>query len=334
MLGGFIAFWAFFRLLRAALIDAPQWIVGFFACCCLSLIVWLHRRSQASCNLSGGVVAATLLAAHQIDTKVYRVEGWMADCYFPKKNAILLSPANFEGTTVSALGIAAHEVGHVLQRKRWYAPYCLTWLIRTPAHAALAACFWLWLIGAAAEVQPFVLAAVGCFAIYLLYLLLELVCEIDASRRGVRELLHHGLLRKGESRVARRILRVALGSYFAVFAVTALALSFLVPQVHWRDLLNGRSPTIRHVSPAHPFKLHRAHGGRLITSDRIPAPLHSPHWSPSRMGNCAVLLRGHITIQCGIARVQCFESQDATPSLMLARSHRAFLAAFWPSFTG
>jgi hypothetical protein len=237
MLGGFVAFWGFFRLLRAALIDAPQWIAGFFACCCLSLVVWLHRRHRASCNLSGGVVAATLLARHQIDSKVYRVEGWMADCYYPKKNAILLSPGNFEGTTVSALGIAAHEVALVLQRKQWYVPYWLAWLIQRPAHVALAACFWLWLIGAAAEDQPFVLAGLGCFSFYLLYLLLELVCEIDASRRSLRELLRHGLLREDESGVARRILRVAFGSYLAAFAITGLALTFLLPQVHWRDLL-------------------------------------------------------------------------------------------------
>lgn len=230
MRGGFVAFWAFFRLLRAALIDAPQWIVGFFACCCLSLAIWLHRRHSASCNLSGGVVAATILARHQIDTRVYRVQGWMADCYYPKKNAILLSPGNFEGTTVSALGIAAHEVGHVLQRKRRYVPYWLTWLIHKPAHVALAACLWLLLIGAAAGVQPFVHAGVGCFAFYLLYLWLELVCEIDASRRGMQELLRHGFLQKSEAHVARRILRAALCTYLAVVLGTALPLMFFVPQ--------------------------------------------------------------------------------------------------------
>lgn len=242
MVGGFVAFWGLFRLLRAALVDAPQWIVGFVACCCLSLVVWLHRRHRASCNLSGGVVAATLLARHEIDTKVYRVKGWMADCYYPKKNAILLSPGNFEGTTVSALGIAGHEVGHVLQRKQRYAPYWVAWLIQKPAHVALAGCFWLWLIGAAAEDQPFVMAGLGCFAFYLLYLLLELVCENDASRRGVRELLRHGFLRENESRVARRILRVAFGTYLAAFSVAGLALTIVLPHVHWRDLLANLSP--------------------------------------------------------------------------------------------
>ena len=249
MFGGFIAFWAFFRLLRAALIDAPQWIVGFFACCCLSLAIWLHRRRRASCNLSGGVVAATILARHQIDTQVYRVQGWMADCYYPKKNAILLSPGNFEGMTVSALGIAAHEVGHVLQRKHGYVPYWLTWLIHKPAHVALAACLWLWLIGAAAAVQPFVHAGVGCFAFYLLYLLLELVCEIDASRRGVWELLRRGFLRDDELRIARRILRLALGTYMAAFAGATVAFLVLLPQLHWRVALpgsGGSAPTAPH----------------------------------------------------------------------------------------
>jgi hypothetical protein len=83
------------------------------------------------------------------------------------------------------------------------------------------------------------LAALACFAFYLLYLLLELVCEIDASRRAVRELLRHGFLQESESRVARRILCAALGTYLAAFGGTALALTLFLPQVDWLDLLGG-----------------------------------------------------------------------------------------------
>lgn len=285
MLGGFVAFWAFFRLLRAALIDAPQLVVGFFACCCLSVAVWLHRRHTASCNLSGGVVAATLLARHQIDMKVYPVKGWMADCYVPKKNAILLSLGNFEGTTVSALSAAGHEVGHVLQRKQRYMPYWLAWLIAKPANVALAACFWLWLIGALADDQNFVLAALGCFAFYLLYLLLELACEIDASRRGVRELLHHGFLQEGESRIARRVLWVAFGSYLAAFAIAGIVLAFIFPQVNGEIFSiperhpasvtsnNDKRPPVPHPDAARATFLHlRPYGfrGTVATDSAIP----------------------------------------------------------------
>lgn len=237
---------ALLKVMRIVLMDVPQRILALFASCCLALVVWLHRHYHATSRINGGEAAATILAGHRIDTKVYRVEGWLVDCYYPKKNAILLSASNFDGTNVSALSIAAHEVGHVLQARRRYLPYWLSWLLARPAEIALAACFWLWLIGAAAEDRAFVLAGVACFALYLIYLSLQLVCEIDASRRGVQELIRHRFLQKGESRIARRILRAALGTYLAAFGGTALALTFFLPQISWRDLLGQyqKSPLI------------------------------------------------------------------------------------------
>ena len=239
---------ALLKLLCIVLMDVPQRFLAFLASCVLGLIVWMHRHHRAASQISGSQAAATVLAGHHLDTKVYRVEGWLVDGYFPKKNAILLSAGNFDSTTVAALSIASHEVGHVLQARRWYVPYWLSWLLAKPAQWALAVAVWLWLIGAAAEDQEFVLAGVGCFAFYLIYMVLDLLCEIDASRRGVRELLRHGLLHESETRVARRILRAALGTYLAAFAGSGLALTFLLPQVHWHDLVLGihvgASPTM------------------------------------------------------------------------------------------
>lgn len=92
------------------------------------------------------------------------------------------------------------------------------------------------------------LAGLGCCTFYLLYLPLELVCEIDASRRGVRELLRHGFLQKSEFRVTRRILRAALGTYLAAFGGTGLALTFFLPQVNWGDL-HGQHPQLPLAAP-------------------------------------------------------------------------------------
>lgn len=229
---------ALLKLLRIVLMDVPQRFLAFLASCVLGLVVWLHRRHRAASQITGSQAAATILAGHQLDTKVYRVKGWLVDGYYAKKNVILLSASNFDSMTIGALSIASHEVGHVLQARRWYVPYWLSWLLARPAQWALAVSFWLWLIGAAAEDQQFVLAGVGCFTFYIVYMVLELLCEIDASRRGVRELLRYGFLQESESRVARRILRAALGTYLAAFAGAGLALTLLLPQVHWHDLSN------------------------------------------------------------------------------------------------
>lgn len=247
--GMFEAPLALLKLLRIVLMDVPQRFLAFLASCVLGLTVWLHRRHRAVSQVTGSHAAATILAKNQLGTKVYRIEGWLVDGYYPKRNAILLSANNFDSMTIGALSIASHEVGHVLQARRWYVPYWLSWLLARPAQWALAISFWLWLIGAAAEDQEFVLAGVGCFAFYLIYMVLELLCEIDASRRGVRELLRHGFLQENESRVARRILRAALGTYLAAFAGAGLALTFLLPQIHWRNLL-GNHPEPVLAAPA------------------------------------------------------------------------------------
>jgi len=218
------------RLMRFILLDLPQLVLAFLACCWLALIVWLHRGRQASRHITGGQAAATILAAHNLGTRVFRGDGWLVDSYHPKKDAIVLSAANFDGTDIGALAIAAHETGHALHAHRWFAPYCLLRFLEPIARIALGASFWLWLIGSAAENQDLLRAAAATLGTYLLYLILELICEFDASRRGVRELIRHGFLQPDESRAARRILQSALATYFAAFAgSTAAVMIFLLP---------------------------------------------------------------------------------------------------------
>ena len=156
--------------------------------------------------------------------------GWFVDSYHPKKDAIVLSRANFDGTDIGALAIAAHETGHVLQAHWWFVPYCFLKLIEPAARIALGISFWLWLVGSVAESHGILRAAAAMFGTYLLYLILELICEFDASRRGVHELVRHEYLQPIESRIARRILRCALATYFAAFAGCAAAtIIFLLP---------------------------------------------------------------------------------------------------------
>ena len=219
------------RLMRFILLELPQRVLALLACCWLGTIVRLNRGRQTSRHIIGGQAAATILASHALSTRVFRGGGWLADNFHPKKDAIVLSPANFDGTDIAALAIAAHETGHVLQAHGCFAPYCLLGLLEPAARLLLGAAFWLWLIGSAAENRNLLLAAAAAFGTYLVYLILELTCEFDASRRGLRELVHHGFLNRDESNVARRILRVALGTYFFAFFGSAAAGAIFLPQI-------------------------------------------------------------------------------------------------------
>ncbi len=108
----------------------------------------------------------------------------------------------------------------------------------------LGLCFWIWLIGSTLEDQRWLLAALACFVASLLLLLLQLVCEADASRLAIRELLRHGLVDRAESRVARRVLVSAFATYLAAFAASLLALGIFVPGIRWDEAAEHTWPVL------------------------------------------------------------------------------------------
>ena len=211
------------RLMLFILLELPQRVLALLACSWLGTIVWLNRGRQTSRHVTGGQAAATILASHALSTRVFRGDRWLVDSFHPKKDAIVLSRANFDGADIGALAIAAHETGHVLQAHRWFAPYCLLRLLEPAARILLGAAFWLWLIGSATDDRDLRLAATAAFVAYLVYLILELICEFDASRRGLREMVDHRFLQETESGAARRILQSALATYLVGFAGSAAA---------------------------------------------------------------------------------------------------------------
>lgn len=225
-------------LMRTVLIDLPPKLLALIASLWMALILFLHRRRRSRSGATGAQAAVRILAAHRLQTNVQGVRGWLVDCYLPRQDTIALSEGVFHGTSIGVLGIAAHEVGHALQARRWFAPWCARRLLVLPANLGLTLCLWVWLTGMILRDQRIVLAGIACFGPYLLFLLCELVCEADASRRGVHELVRHGLLDREESRIARRILRSALATYVAAFVGSAAALTFLLCSLDWPVLLD------------------------------------------------------------------------------------------------
>ena len=171
-------------------------MLAFIGCLILAVMLWLYRKRISNSNVNGGQAAATILAANGLSVPVYRGEGWLSDCYLVKEDRILLSPGVFDGTSVGALGVAAHEAGHALQAHSGSMPWWLMRLSSPLAAVAFGLSFWIWLIGSTIEDQQWLLVALGCLGVYLLYLIVELVCEVDASRRGLKELCRLGLVRR------------------------------------------------------------------------------------------------------------------------------------------
>ena len=220
-------------LLRFVMVELPRRVTALLACAALGIVLWRYRRYESRRAITGAEVAATILSKNGLRTHVCVVHGWLSDCYLPREDTVALSEQVFAGTNIGALSIAAHEAGHAIQANRLLSPW---WPMRfwSPIGGlGLGLCFWLWLAGSIVEDQRWALATFGCFGAYLLFLLLQIVCESDASRRAVRELLRHGLIDRAEFRVARRILRSALVTYIAAFAASSVLLAVFLPGIKW-----------------------------------------------------------------------------------------------------
>ncbi len=240
-------------LLRFVVVGFPRRLAALAACTALAVVLWLHRHRHSHQALTGGEVAETILRRNGLRTQLGVTCGWLSDHYRPAEDIVVLSERVFHGTSLGALGVAAHEAGHALQANRLFSTWWPMRLWSPFGLLGLGLCFWAWLLGSVLEDQRWLLAALACFGAYLLFLLLQLACEADASRLAIRELLRHGLVDRAESRVARRVLRSALATYVAASAASLLALALLTSGIEWDAAAEHARPVLdalRNYPPA------------------------------------------------------------------------------------
>jgi len=215
-------------------------ILGTFA---LGLIAsWrvrsnFNRFSQvpASSGLSGAEAAQLILRSNGItDVEVVPVAGTLTDHYDPTHKRLALSEMVYGGHSVAALGVAAHECGHALQHQRAYAPLHARMALVKTQGIATQMVFWLPLLGMFFQIitpsSLFFLLAVG-WGLIMLFNLITLPVEFDASRRAESVLSQLGVIRNDEEgRGVHSMLQAAGWTYVAAF-ITSLAyfLYYLLP---------------------------------------------------------------------------------------------------------
>jgi len=176
-------------------------------------------------GITGAEAAKVILKAAGIsDVRVEETEGFLSDHYAPREKVLRLSPDNYSGTSIAAVGIAAHEAGHAMQHAQRYAPL----VIRNAAvpmasigsnFGYLAIVLGLFMAGGRLNVISLLgLALLACVA---LFQLVNLPVEFDASRRALQVLPNIGILNAEETAGARSILTAAAMTYLAA-TVTAV----------------------------------------------------------------------------------------------------------------
>ena len=157
---------------------------------------------------------------HHIGLEI--VEGELSDHYDPKANVIRLSRGVAESTSVAALGIAAHEAGHAVQYNESYLPIKLRAAIIPVTQFGSSIAPLLILAGLLFSSQPLILWGIAAFSLMLVFQLITLPVEFNASRRALATLDAHNMLDEDELKGTRKVLTAAAMTYVAAMLVSLM----------------------------------------------------------------------------------------------------------------
>ena len=184
-----------------------------------------YSRVRSFSGMTGAEAARRLLNAQGIyDVTVQPVSGKLTDHYDPRTKTVNLSQDIYGQTSLAAVGVAAHECGHAIQHATNYAPLEMRSAIVPAANLGSSLSWPLFLIGLFAGIQPLVTAGIVLFSLAVLFQLVTLPVEVNASSRALKMLQSTGILGSDETKGARKVLTAAAMTYVAALAASILQL--------------------------------------------------------------------------------------------------------------
>ena len=214
----------------------PPLVIGFAVQAWLKKTVARNMQVEVMNGLTGAEIARQILDRNGLhDVPVDTSPGGpLSDHYDPRKKSVHLSEPVYSGRSVASSAIAAHEVGHAIQHEKAYAPFRLRSALWPAVAFASQAWLFLLMIGLFAQIAGLMTFAIILYAVVVLFQLVTLPVEFDASRRAMAQLNDLGLVTAGESQGARKVLTAAAMTYVAG------ALAALSQLAYWLLVLNNR----------------------------------------------------------------------------------------------
>ena len=187
-----------------------------------------YSQLRSMSGMNGAQVAQRVLQAAGIyDVQVRHVSGSLTDHYDPRTKTVNLSDPVYNATSVAALGVAAHECGHAIQHAKSYAPLSIRSALVPIANFGSMLAWPVILIGLLFNTRSSGLIidiGILLFSAAVLFQLVTLPVELDASRRALVMLRTQGILADDELRYTRRVLKSAALTYVASAAAAILQL--------------------------------------------------------------------------------------------------------------
>jgi Zn-dependent membrane protease YugP len=188
-----------------------------------------YSRIANSRGMTGAQAAQQILSANRVnDVKLDVTAGTLTDHYDPRSRTLRLSKDIFFGKSISALGIAAHESGHAIQHANSYGPLMLRNAFYPIANIGSMLAFPLFIMGFLFSFRPLIDIGIIAFTAAVIFTLITLPVEFNASKRAVQALETYGLLGSNELPMAKSVLNAAAMTYVAATAMALLQLLRLI----------------------------------------------------------------------------------------------------------
>ena len=196
-----------------------------------------YSRVRSMSGLTGAQAAERILhSAGLYDVRIEHISGDLTDHYDPKNRVLRLSDTVYGSASVAAVGVAAHECGHAVQDQKDYAPLRIRNSLVPVANFGTMAAWPIIIIGLIFGSSHFlVYLGILLFSLGVLFQLVTLPVEFDASSRAIQILGNTGILYGDEIRQTRKVLNAAAMTYVAAAAASILSLLRLILLFGGRD---------------------------------------------------------------------------------------------------
>ena len=228
MLFGFLYFdWTILLII-------PGFIISLWAQIKVSTTFNKYSKIKTVRGLSGADAARRILDANGLShVKIEQVRGKLTDHYDPRANVIRLSESVYNSTSPSAIGVAAHEVGHAIQYAKNYTPITVRMKIIPVTRFGSMLAMPLFFIGLILANPALTMVGLILYSLVVLFQLATLPVEFNASSRAMSALSATGILNEEELRASKKVLTAAAMTYVAALLTSLLTLLRLL-------ILSGR----------------------------------------------------------------------------------------------
>ena len=212
-----------------ALLLLPALLLALFAQGRIKAVYHKYSRVPVASRVTGAEAAQRMLRDSGNDAvSIQLVHGQLVDHYDPRNETLSLSEGVYNSASIAAVGIAAHEAGHAMQKQEGYGPLALRSLLVPVVNIGSNLSLPIVILGLVMSIRPLITVGIVMFGLVVAFTLITLPVEFDASRRAVRMLSSGGYVDKEEEAGVKAVLRAAAMTYVAAALGAVLQLARLI----------------------------------------------------------------------------------------------------------